>query len=182
MDNAGNFNFDKGERILVSTPLSGSYYAYDNGGIEFSSVGKVDGLSGITTIPSKGWSENIAITLNSGYIIQRKYEFARLYVVSVTTNEATVKYQYPFCVDIVLKQSKYTVQKESQVINAEIVNLTSVSDISHPEWCICYFNIRNGQPYVIMSILENNTGKTRTGEILLKNNVSTAKITLTQEG
>ena len=96
MDNAGNFNFDKGERILVSTPLSGSYYAYDNDGIEFSSVGKVDGLSGITTIPSKGWSENIAITLNSGYIITRKYEFARLYVVSVTTNEATMKYQNPF--------------------------------------------------------------------------------------
>ena len=185
MDNAGNFNFDKGERILVSTPLSGSYYAYDNDGIEFSSVGKVDGLSGITTIPSKGWSESIAITANTGYIIYKSNKgFARLYVESVTPNEATVKYQYPFCVAIDLKQSNFTVQKESKVIYAYIVNPTSVSEISGPEWCNSYvvFDSKTGETYVLILVTENNTGEKRIGEISLKNDVNTAKITVIQEG
>lgn len=75
------------------------------------SVGKVNGLSGIKTIPSSGWGNKVAAVPGNGYIIRGRYDYSpnigeykyvRVYVVNYTTNISeeiigvTIKYHSPW--------------------------------------------------------------------------------------
>lgn len=176
VDNAGNFN-------------SGDNPYYLN--ISFSSVGIVNGLSDVKTIPSTGWSQSIAITAGAGYIVGSTYYmgegsqtyYARLYVVSVSPTGITVKYQSRFVLPIRLKQSKVTVDRSYHGLEVELATPTEVFIESTPDWCPARcFNFFNGKPSIHLDIQKNKTGQTRTGEVVLKNDLGSAKITIVQEG
>lgn len=173
VDDAGNFTSDRGQ------------YNY----IEFASVGIVNGLSGVLSIPSKGWSNSIAVTVGTGYVVNRNDVYARMYVVSASSTGVTVKFQYPFSLPIKLKQSKFTIDSSYHYIQAELTNPTSVNIVSYPDWCSSSYDSygpsyyhNNGKALISISVQENTTGQSRTGEIVLKNDVSSAKITIVQEG
>lgn len=183
VDNAGNFTSDPGQYY-------GTYYA--NGGIEFASVGKVNGLGSIKTIPSGGWSENIAVVAGTGYIVQRRFPlyingesnyvdfgYARMYVVSVSSTEVTVKYQYPIPMPIKLDTSEFTFDSNGGSIIVGLEIATTFEIVSQPAWCQCQRFQYSG---ITISVGENRTGQSRTGEIVLKNDVNSAKITIVQEG
>ena len=75
---------------------------------EICTVGSVSGLGNITTIPTLGYTTDVACEPGYGYVIRARadenseYKYMRLYVVSSIENTyggimgATVKYQYPF--------------------------------------------------------------------------------------
>lgn len=188
VDDAGNFTSDRGHNY------GWGYYGwgYENDNIEFASVGIVNGLSGVLSIPSKGWSNSIAVTVGTGYVVNRNNVYARMYVVSASSTGITVKYQYPIAVPIKLKQAKFTIDSSYHTIQAELTNPTSVNIVSYPDWCgysdgyfisngLSYYH-NNGKAYISIYVQENTTGQSRTGEIVLKNDVSSAKITIVQEG
>lgn len=99
-----------------------NFHAYSRA--EIVSVGKVNGLSKVTTIPSSGWSEKVAVVPGNGYVarvkksewlgpeqgyVEKNY-YGRIYVVDYLTTGglstdvatytthtgATVKYQSNF--------------------------------------------------------------------------------------
>lgn len=76
-----------------------NFHAYSRA--EIVSVGKVNGLSKVTTIPSSGWSEKVAVVPGNGYVARvgydqfynevtnrweyRSYHYGRIYVVDYLT-------------------------------------------------------------------------------------------------
>ena len=50
---------------------------------EISSVGKGDGLWGVTKAPASGWEESMASVLGNGYVVRLKYHTAYKYVEGV---------------------------------------------------------------------------------------------------
>lgn len=80
--------------------------------IKFVSLGAVNGLGSITSIPTTGWAEEVAVIPGNGYVVRNteqdmyngsiSHEYVRLYVVDyiIGTNNgiigARIKYQYPF--------------------------------------------------------------------------------------
>lgn len=176
IDYAGNFS-----------PGNNPYYR----SISFSSVGIVNGLSDVKTIPSNGWSSNIAVTEGAGYIVRigefgeyiNHIYYARLYVVSVSPTGITVKYQSPFVLPIQLKQSNVTVDCLYHGLEVELATPTEIFIESKPDWCPAqYQHFSNGKPSIHLDIQENKTGQTRTGEVVLKNSLGSAIITIVQEG
>lgn len=72
---------------------------------QFASVGAVNGLGNVTKIPTKGWSNQVAVVPGNGYVAYDYGQniFYRIYVESYNLNSlneiigANVKYQKPFC-------------------------------------------------------------------------------------
>ena len=196
VDNADNFNFDKGE-------WNGLYYT--NEGIEFASIGKVNGLNEVNYIPSKGWSKSIAVNANTGYLVYRggfyygfsdlldpygSIGYARLFVSAVSSTGITVKYQYPFITPIKLKQTTLTCTKEGLSVNnngfygkVELEFPTSFEFISYPDWCRQLSYSHNaGESYISIYLKSNTTGQRREGEVVIKNDLGEARFTVIQEG
>ena len=91
-----------------NTSLDGVFYIdaannFTSG--QFVSVGAVNGLGNVTKIPTKGWSNKVAVVPGNGYVAyDDAYNiFYRIYVESYNLNSfkeiigANVKYQKPFC-------------------------------------------------------------------------------------
>lgn len=89
----GNFYIDEGLNFVSSIS-----------DLEFCSVGKVNGLSGVCDIPDKGWSSIVAVQEGYGYFIRNENDrYARLYVdkyiwstTGMTILGAYIKYQSPY--------------------------------------------------------------------------------------
>lgn len=75
--------------------------------VDIVDMGNVYNLGYITTVPSKGWTEQVQARTGYGYMVRKKngksYSYMRLYVNSLTVNssdplyfEATITYQCPF--------------------------------------------------------------------------------------
>lgn len=91
----GDFYIDKGDNFVPN-------YS----GLEFCSVGAVNGLGNVREAPSGGWAPKVAVQEGTGYFVRYKrdsyYVYARLYVEKYILSAANtilgayVKYQSPY--------------------------------------------------------------------------------------
>lgn len=95
--------------LYVQTPqtvsMRDSYYDYTANAVDLScsivSVGAVDGLSKIESIPERGWATQVAINQGHGYIVRMEGEcyygyfscYARVYVKQQLGGGVTIQYQ-----------------------------------------------------------------------------------------
>lgn len=164
--------------------------------VEFASLGNVVGLSYVTSVPTSGWTQSIAVKPGHGYMVRSMYgstpygTYARLYVVEQNSNGATtVKYQSPYSdfpfsfeetsIELIGRGSYYT----SYGLEIKITNLTpDIQIVETPNWCRASIDNIWGYNYSLRIIPEDNfTGSTRTGEIVLKNSVCTRTLTISQK-
>lgn len=156
------------------------YYA----DVEFVSLGEVSGLGKITSIPSTGWSKSAAVVPGNGYIARCGNRYARIFVVDYTVATsggimgATIKYQSPFQLPINLETSSLTFASEASSLSVKLKNPTSVTVEQQPDWCTVSSDINT----ITVSVTENLSAQQYSGEIVLKNSVGTAKLTVTQKG
>ena len=87
-----------------------SYFCIYNdnfaGDFTFATIGKLSGLGNITSIPTNGWANQVAVLQGYGYVAKYEYQgqitYVRIYVDSYLTSTsggimgANVKYQSPF--------------------------------------------------------------------------------------
>ena len=87
-------------------------------GADIASVGSVNGLGNVSTIPTTGWTNEVAVVPGNGYVayLDNRDMFVRIYVIDYISSTgggimgADVKYQYPFKgVDETLKPEKTSV-------------------------------------------------------------------------
>lgn len=152
--------------------------------VEFTSVGKVKGLSNVTTIPSTGWSKSSAVVPGTGYVVKCGDNYARMYVVDYTVSTAggimgaTVKYQSPFQLPIILESSSLTFTSGASSQSVRLKNPTSVSVEGTPVWCTVSTDINS----ITVSVTENLSAQQYSGDITLKNSVSSIKLSVIQKG
>ena len=172
--------------------------------VEFASVGEVSGLSKITSIPTSGWATSAAVVPGTGYVARRTiqgqcyvgdsersyrwyysfYKYVRLYVVEHTVNTAggimgaTVKYQSPFDLPIVLSTTSLTFTSVESEQTLTLSSLTTIELEEKPEWC---FVTSGGDNKITVHVIANNTGQQRTGNIILKNSVSSVTVRVVQQ-
>lgn len=176
----------------------------ENYHVEFASLGKVNGLSQVTTPPASGWTQSIAVVAGHGYMVRSMYgstpygTYARLYVVEQNSNGATtVKYQSPYC-DFPFSFEETSVELAGYYQfrsyqgyyhsydhkSITIINGTSAIEIEEkPDWCSAsiYSDYYTGCYLYIQESESNDTGVSRTGKIVLKNTVCTQTLTVTQK-
>lgn len=164
--------------------------------VEFASVGKVNGLGQITTVPTTGWSKSIVVTPGTGYVARmmrsNSYgssysgKFTRLFVAEQSVALiTTVKYQTPFEVPFTLEKSSITLshrtvygQLTGTIETIKITNGTRDINVTEkPDWC--YVTITpEGNAQITAN--KNPNSQPRTGKVVLKNSVYSASINVTQ--
>ena len=153
--------------------------------VEFASVGKVNGLSQVTTAPTNGWSKSIVVIPGTGYVARSMRggdfygRFTRLYVTEQNVGTvATVKYQTPFEVPFTLEKTSLVFTHTGTGETIKITNGTrDIKVAEKPEWC--YVGIGVESAYISAS--KNPDPQPRTGKVVLKNSVCSATITVTQD-
>ena len=154
-----------------NTYLDGTFYidaANNFVSGQFASVGAVNGLGNVTKIPTKGWSNQVAVVPGNGYVAYDYDQniFYRIYVESYnlnTLNEiigANVKYQKPFCPTtskIKLPQTSITIPFSGGADcivfdNSEIIPF-SVS--SNAGWCIAEPASTLDYPFLVNAVVVN---------------------------
>ncbi|MBR0272825.1 MAG: hypothetical protein IJQ59_01885 [Bacteroidaceae bacterium] len=187
---------DKGNSVTPFGSTSWDYHA------EFVSVGNINGLGNISSIPSTGWAESVAVVPGTGYIA--KYvngstfqgTYSRIYVVEKSDDGQyfTIKYQTPFEVafttetkSVTLTQ-KYTPEGESYGIHhdanywytgdVKILNPSGVKIATNPEWCYAYINYgeKDGTLSITTKSQATSANERKIGTITLKNSVCTVDI------
>lgn len=112
LDASMNFSFTS---ISALDPNIVQWMLISNGmGGEMADLGEVEGLGAVTTVPSSGWSNSLAVQKGHGYVCRFRYaydypaatelpfHYARFYVEDLTVGTnggiigARVKYQMPF--------------------------------------------------------------------------------------
>lgn len=154
------------------------------------SLGAMKGLGNVVSVPTEGWSSSVAVMPGNGYAVRSSYNYgnirtnnyARLYVDSYMTNTsggimgATVKYQSPFVLPIVLSESE--VEFEASGGSREIAYTGSTCSVkSAPEWCSVRFYSGGG---LTVSVTENFSASEYTGDIVLSNQSGEATLKVTQ--
>ncbi len=156
----------------------------DYSSVEFASVGLISGLGNITTIPTTGWAKTSAVVPGTGYVVKYGSTYARLYVVEYTVNTsggimgATVKYQSPFQLPISLESTSLTFTSDASFQSVKLKNPTSVSIERKPVWC----SVSTESNSITVSVTENLSAQQYSGDIILKNSVSSVKLSVTQKG
>lgn len=147
------------------------------------SLGAMKGLGNVVTVPIEGWSSSVAVVPGNGYVVRNNGNYARLYVDSYMTSTsggimgATVKYQSPFVLPIVLSESE--VEFEASGGSHEITYTGSTCSVkSAPEWCSVRFDSYGGS--LTVSVTENFSASEYTGDIVLSNQSGEATISVTQ--
>lgn len=156
------------------------YYSGNSGTIV--SLGAMKGLGNVVSVPTEGWSTSVAVVPGNGYVVRKNGNYARLYVDSYMTSTsggimgATVKYQSPFVLPIVLSESE--VEFEASGGSREIAYTGSTCSVkSAPEWCSVRFYSGGG---LTVSVTENFSASEYTGDIVLSNQSGEATISVTQ--
>lgn len=158
------------------------YYLSGNSGT-IVSLGAMKGLGNVVTVPIEGWSTSVAVVPGNGYVVRNNGNYARLYVDSYMTSTsggimgATVKYQSPFVLPIVLSESE--VEFEASGGSHEITYTGSTCSVkSAPEWCSVRFDSYGGS--LTVSVTENFSASEYTGDIVLSNQSGEATLKVTQ--
>ena len=181
----GLISLDAANNFIASTmaPILNTIYT-----AQIASVGKVGGLAYITSIPTAGWANTVAVDVGMGYVMRvnvsvnyvtgptTTHYYARIYVVDSTSSGFTIKYQYPFILPIELNSSTINFSKASERKFITMKSPTTIANIIKPDWCTV--SIDNNYIYVTASA---NSGEERTGEIVLQNQINSATITVIQE-
>lgn len=147
------------------------------------SVGKVDGLGYITSIPKTGWTTSSAVNVGYGYVLYNEAteNFCRMYVAGQDGEGYHVNYQIPFKgVEKELTLSNNEVNfpaeggtQELTIANSSIVPFTVSSS---EEWC----EVEKIQPGTGVKITCKPTriGKVSTATIMLKQTLNDKTITI----
>jgi len=153
-------------------------------GMDFVCLGEVEGLGYVTTIPTEGWSNTVAVVPGQGYVAHYRNQYARLYVVDyyISTGGgimgATIKYQSPFQVPISFETSSLSFDNESGIQNLRLLSPTSVLIDEKPEWCTVSVDFNT----IMVSVTENNSIYQRVGDIILKNEMNSVVLSVSQQG
>lgn len=113
-------------------------------GLSFVSVGPMMGLGNVVNIPSSGYASTVAVMLNYGYVIKSNYynyrgTYGRMYVDSYLTGKdgtiigATIKYQAPFEMPILLSETEIVIDAEGGTAKIPYTG-TSCRVESKPDW------------------------------------------------
>lgn len=135
-------NTDNGNTYLDNIRIKNENFI----GASFVSLGAVRGLGNVSTIPTSGWADQVAVEPGYGYVAYSNNQFYRIYVVDNIVNTsggvmgADIKYQKPFKgVDEAIQLSKAAVTisangSSEQIIfkNKSILVYEASSDQS---WC-----------------------------------------------
>lgn len=154
------------------------------------SLGAMKGLGNVVSVPTEGWSTSVAVVPGNGYVVRatRSYpivetNYARLYVDSYMTSTsggimgATVKYQSPFVLPIVLSETD--ISFDASADSREIGYTGSDFSVkSAPEWCSVRLSPDGGS--LTVSVTENFSASEYTGDIVLSNQSGEATIKVTQ--
>ena len=177
-------------------------FAGYNSYVDFASVGVISGLSKITSIPTSGWAKSAAVVPGTGYVARSQirssyydsyervvkyysfYKYVRLYVVEHTVNTAggimgaTVKYQSPFDLPIVLSTNSVTFTSAESEQTLTLSSPTTIGLAEKPEWC---YVSGEGDNKIRVRVNKNSTSQQRTGNIVLKNTASSVTISIVQK-
>lgn len=91
-------NTDNGNTYLDNIRIKNENFI----GASFVSLGAVRGLGNVSTIPTSGWADQVAVEPGYGYVAYSNNQFYRIYVVDNIVNTsggvmgADIKYQKPF--------------------------------------------------------------------------------------
>ena len=178
----------------------GRYYT-----VSFVSVGLVNGLGEIVSIPTSGWAQSIAVVPSTGYVMrcscydeyaQKVVEkYARLYVVDYlglskvdlgngqvyvegSISGATIKYQAPFQLPIELDNNSLTFSSDASSQTLTMKNVTGVQVEKKPDWC----NVSVSNLDITVEVTENLTASQRSGSIVLTNTANSVTLTIMQNG
>lgn len=201
MEGGASGNYYKiGELGEIHVDAANNFRGYDrnNYKIEFVTIGKVDGLSKISKIPTSGWAESAAVVPGTGYMM-RYYpssynttnpQYARIYVVDylspIYTNEmgntyggttgATIKYQSPLQQKISLDNSSLVFTNTGNVNKSiKLKTPTHLSVKEKPEWCYVTTYVDS-----VRITVSENFGDTRKGDVILSNAYGEATISISQ--
>lgn len=159
---------------------------FHGSGWKISSVGKVKGLGNVSTIPSSGWSEQVAVVPGSGYVAYNSYSdtYYRLYVVDYITAAvsggiigADVKYQKPFKgLDQDIKLDKqfitFTGDGGSEQVVFENNTIIPFEVKSSQPWCTVKKASTREESFLYDAILisaeQSQSAKDQTAEITIK--------------
>lgn len=186
-------NFISGDDVYVSGFTSvriTNALNFDGDVCEFVSVGEINGLGNIVSIPSNGWANEVAVMPGNGYVARcsyytdnKYYEYARLYVkewiVSTTGGilGAVVKYQAHFEPRFSFETDKVELSYtgEEQELKMNVISTCKI--MSKPEWCDVEMRFES----LVVSANENITAEKRVGEIVLSNNTNDFVVKVTQD-
>lgn len=187
IDNRNNFASAK-DNIWYST--------YGTPWCEYVSVGEVNGLGNIVSIPETGWSDNISVIAGNGYVSRvfvpgekdengnttGSYKYARIYVMSPvegitgTISGFTLKCQAPFVLPITLDATSVLFASVPTKQELTLSNETSIEVKSHPTWVNLVISGRT----VSLMAANNITAASREGVVVLSNSQGDVEITVTQ--
>ena len=138
------------------------------------SLGKIDGLGAITSIPTTGWQTKAPVNIGSGYVVYNEATevFCRLYIVGQDGEGYHVKYQVPFRgteQELMFSTSEVSFPAEGGTQELIVANssITPFTVTSSETWC----EVEKIQP---------GTGVRITCKPSAMGYVSNATITLTQ--
>lgn len=106
------------------------------------SLGKIDGLGAITSIPTTGWQTKAPVNIGSGYVVYNEATevFCRLYIVGQDGEGYHVKYQVPFRgteQELMFSTSEVSFPAEGGTQELTVANssITPFTVTSSETWC-----------------------------------------------
>lgn len=170
--------------------------------VDVTSVGIVNGLGNITSIPSTGWAESMAVMTGAGYIMKDmdgttfRGTYSRIYVEKISDDAQffTIRYQTPY--EIPFKSEKNEIMLEQKYIegvdfisgnpysyytytgSVKLKNANSIKIIQQPDWCSVKLAYNDECDGIVTITRTQDTSITerKSGKIILKNSVCTVEI------
>lgn len=187
IDNRNNF---------ASTKDNIWYSNYGTPWCEYVSVGEVNGLGNIVSIPETGWSDNISVIAGNGYVsrvfvpgdkdengnVAGTYKYTRIYVIAPiegiagTISGFTLKCQAPFVLPITLNATSVSFASIPTKQELTLSTETAIETKSYPSWVSVSIS---GKTVTLMATT-NITAASREGTVVLGNSQGDVEIAVTQ--
>lgn len=164
--------------------------AYNFGGCQFVSLGKIKGLGNVTAIPQDGWNDYVAVNSGEGYAVRlgggNSIRYARLYVVSEIAGTSggiigyTIKCQAlfaPFAPKFTESSLEFGADEVYTPKKLTLVNLTSAKVKSKPDWCYVDGTVDGFNVYVY----NNSMDAERSGIIEFENAEGSTSVSIKQQ-
>lgn len=178
------------------------YTSYDHHA-QFVSVGTINSIGNITSLPSTGWAESVAVVPGTGYIVKEldgtnfNGNYSRIYVVERSDDGQffTIKYQTPLEAPFTSESKSITLTQKytpegtyytgmhhdayyEYIGNVQILNPSSIKIAKTPEWCRASISYgeKDGTLYITTSQQATSANERKVGTITLKNSVCTVDI------
>lgn len=166
-------------------------YNFKGDGCSFVSLGKIKGLGNVTAIPQDGWNSSVAVNPGEGYVVgYMDYDlirYARLYVVSEIAGTSggvigyTIKCQAPFAPfapKFTESSLEFGADETYTSKKLTLVNLTSVTVKSKPNWCRVYGTVDG---FYVSVYSENGMDAERSGIIEFENAEGSTSVSIKQQ-